>query len=88
MYREALVSNGILFIETLLINDLSMRDLYFPHVGQFNHLGGNKNHLIISVDGKIEYMDSWERRIARIRKDTDNRHHSRKQETRHKTENK
>ena len=62
MFREAVISNGNLFIN--FDKYLSMRDLYFPYVGQFNHLVGNKNHFIVSIDGKIEYMDSWERKFS------------------------
>ncbi|WP_457626854.1 glycoside hydrolase family 15 protein [Persephonella sp.] len=63
MYREAVISNGTLFIN--FDKYLSLRDFYFPYVGQYNHLGGNKNHLIISVDGKLRYMDiGWERKFS------------------------
>ncbi|WP_457643824.1 glycoside hydrolase family 15 protein [Persephonella sp.] len=63
MYREAVISNGTLFIN--FDKYLSLRDFYFPYVGQYNHLGGNKNHLIISVDGRLRYMDiGWERKFS------------------------
>ena len=63
MYREAVISNGQFFIN--FDKYLSLRDLYFPYVGQYNHLRGNKNHLIVSVDGDLRYMDEgWERKFS------------------------
>ncbi|SNZ09543.1 glucoamylase [Persephonella hydrogeniphila] len=68
MYREAVISNGHFFIN--FDKYLSLRDLYFPYVGQYNHLGGNKNHLILSVDGKLRYMDVGWKRTFSYKKDT------------------
>jgi len=63
MYREAIISNGQFFIN--FDKYLSLRDLYFPYVGQYNHLRGNKNHLLVSVNGDLRYMDEgWERKFS------------------------
>ncbi|WP_457639328.1 glycoside hydrolase family 15 protein [Persephonella sp.] len=68
MYREAVISNGSLFIN--FDKYLSLRDFYFPYVGQYNHLGGNKNHLILSVNGRLCYMDvGWKKKFS-YRKNT------------------
>jgi len=60
MYREAVVANSQMFAN--FDKYLSMRDLYFPYVGQYNHLSGNKNHLIVCVNGEISFLDKgWEK---------------------------
>jgi len=62
MPRDLVLGNG-----NLLINydhDFNMRDLYFPHVGLYNHINGFRNGLAIWVDGVFRWVDSsWERRL-------------------------
>jgi glucoamylase len=40
MPRDIPVGNGKLLV--CFDGDYSIRDLYFPHVGQENHIGGNR----------------------------------------------
>ncbi|HET6420862.1 MAG TPA: glycoside hydrolase family 15 protein [Geobacteraceae bacterium] len=60
MPRDIPVGNGSLLIcfdEFYLI-----RDLYFPHVGQENHLGGNYSRFGAWVDGRFSWIGpDWER---------------------------
>jgi len=55
MYRELLIGNRHMAIN--IDRYLSIRDFYYPHVGQFNHLGGRKILLAVNVDGKTEFID-------------------------------
>ncbi|WP_297455339.1 glycoside hydrolase family 15 protein [Persephonella sp.] len=57
MYREAVLSNGYFFVN--IDKYLSIRDLYFPYIGQYNHSGGNKNHIFVEVNGKLLSMDKF-----------------------------
>lgn len=55
MPRALTVGNG-----SLLINfdqSLNMRDLYYPHVGEMNHIGGQKNSLGVWVDESLSWTD-------------------------------
>jgi GH15 family glucan-1,4-alpha-glucosidase len=52
----------------MLINfddKLQMRDLYFPYVGQLNHIGGHCCKLGVWCEGKFAWLDAdgWERRL-------------------------
>lgn len=60
MPRALTIGNG-----SLLINfdeRLNMRDFYYPHVGELNHIGGQKNSLGVWVDGQFKWTDEdgWE----------------------------
>lgn len=58
MPRDIPVGNGRLLI--CFDADYNLRDLYFPHVGQENHLGGNRCRLGVWVDGSFSWVDrSW-----------------------------
>ncbi len=60
--------------QSLLINIdkwLQIRDIYFPHVGQENHLLGHVQRTGVYTDGRLSWIneDGWERQIA-YKKDT------------------
>jgi len=60
------LGNGRLQIN---INDsLSIRDFYWPHVGQENHLAKTKNKMFIFVDGDISKLtdDDWKVEISYV----------------------
>ena len=57
--------------QSLLVNIdkwLQVRDIYFPYVGQYNHVLGNAHRIGIFVDNKISYINEpeWERNISYI----------------------
>jgi oligosaccharide amylase len=61
--RDIPVGNG-----TLLVNfdsKYQIRDLYFPHVGQENHIGGAVSRFGIWVDGQFSWLssDEWKREL-------------------------
>ncbi|AZR72252.1 glycoside hydrolase family 15 [Anoxybacter fermentans] len=67
MPRALTIGNG-----NLLINfdkDLNMRDLYFPHVGELNHIGGHKNSLGVWVDGQFSWTDEygWQNKVGYLK---------------------
>jgi len=45
---------------------LSMRDFYFPFVGQWNHIQGSRNMLGIWVEGRFSWLtaEGWRRKLA------------------------
>jgi len=56
MPRDLVVGNG-----TLLVNidrSLNIRDLYYPHVGLYNHVNGHANRIGVWVDGHFAWLDS------------------------------
>jgi GH15 family glucan-1,4-alpha-glucosidase len=55
MPRELVIGNGHLFIG--FDAGTNMRDLYYPYVGQLNHIGGNRNSLGVFVDGQFSWCD-------------------------------
>jgi GH15 family glucan-1,4-alpha-glucosidase len=60
MSRDIPVGNGTLLV--CFDQDYLMRDLYFPHVGQENHLGGRFCRFGIWVNGRFSWMGKeWER---------------------------
>ncbi|MCK4258583.1 MAG: glycoside hydrolase family 15 protein [Halanaerobiales bacterium] len=64
MPRPLVVGNG-----NLLINfdkGLNMRDLYFPYVGELNHISGHKNSLGVWVGGRFSWLDEfgWESKLG------------------------
>jgi GH15 family glucan-1,4-alpha-glucosidase len=64
MPRDLPLGNG-----TLLVNfdsTYTLRDIYFPHVGQENHTDGHVNHTGIWIDGHFAWLDdpAWERTLV------------------------
>ncbi|ARU59693.1 glycoside hydrolase family 15 [Tumebacillus avium] len=55
MPRSLVIGNGHLFIG--FDAKTNMRDLYYPYVGQLNHIGGNRNSLGVYVDGTFSWCD-------------------------------
>lgn len=67
MPREVAIGNG-----NLLINfdrGLNMRDLYFPYVGELNHISGHKNSLGVWLDGHFSWTDEagWENHTGYVK---------------------
>lgn len=67
MPRSLTIGNG-----NLLINfdaGLNMRDLYYPYVGELNHIGGHSNSLGVWVDGQFSWTDeqSWQNRVGYLK---------------------
>ncbi len=60
MARNIPVGNGRLL--ACFDDEYCMRDLYFPHVGQENHLGGNHGRFGVWVEGAFSWVGpDWER---------------------------
>ncbi|ASS74545.1 glycoside hydrolase family 15 [Tumebacillus algifaecis] len=55
MPRSLVIGNGHMFIG--FDARTNMRDLYYPYVGQLNHIGGNRNSLGVYVDGQFTWCD-------------------------------
>ena len=60
--------------QELLVNIdewLQVRDVFFPHVGQYNHVQGRANKVAVIVDGTVSWIndDTWERDVG-YREDT------------------
>jgi len=58
--RSLVIGNGHMFIG--FDAKTNMRDLYYPYVGQLNHIGGNRNSIGVYVDGVFSWCDEsgWE----------------------------
>ncbi len=69
MPRPLVIGNGAMLVN--FDSGANMRDLYYPYVGQWNHIQGNKNSLGIWVEDKFSWCDesSWEKTL-RYRKET------------------
>ncbi len=55
--------------QQLLVNIdkwLQVRDIYFPHVGQYNHLGGHAHKIIVIENDHHSYVnkDEWEKSLC------------------------
>ena len=62
MPRDIPVGNGRLLV--CFDRDYQIRDLYFPHVGQENHVEGNRFRMGIWIDGAFEWIGSpWVREL-------------------------
>ncbi len=62
MPRDIPLGNGRLLI--CFDGDYSIRDLYFPHVGQENHLSGNACRMGVFVDGSFSWVgDDWRKEL-------------------------
>ena len=60
MPRDIPIGNGKLLI--CFDQNYCIRDLYFPHVGQENHSGGNFFRFGVWVDGRFSWVETdWER---------------------------
>ena len=60
MARPLVIGNGRLLI--CFDEHLAMRDLYYPHVGQVNHIVGDRNRLGVWADGQFGWVgdeESW-----------------------------
>ncbi|GAB7387637.1 glycoside hydrolase family 15 protein [Bacillaceae bacterium] len=55
MPRPLVIGNGKLLIN--FDEKLSMRDLYYPFVGQLNHIGGYHSKLGVWADGRFSWCD-------------------------------
>lgn len=64
MARPLVIGNG----EVLICFDsrMVMRDLYYPRVGQVNHIVADRNQIGIWVDGDFTWLgdDGWERHLG------------------------
>lgn len=69
MPRHLVIGNGGMLVN--FDSDGNMRDLYYPYVGQWNHIQGNKNSMGIWVEDRFTWCDEsgWEKTL-RYRKDT------------------
>ncbi|HEX9078682.1 MAG TPA: hypothetical protein VF795_03770, partial [Desulfuromonadaceae bacterium] len=62
MPRDIPVGNGTLLV--CFDRDYTIRDLYYPHVGQENHLGGRHCRFGVWVDGRFSWVgEGWEREL-------------------------
>ncbi len=64
MPRPLVVGNGRLLIN--FDDRLHMRDLYYPYVGQLNHVGGHFSKLGIWASGRFSWLDEegWKRTLG------------------------
>lgn len=64
MPRPLVIGNGKMLIN--FDEKLHMRDLYYPYVGQLNHIGGHYNKLGVWVDNQFSWLDEnhWERKLG------------------------
>ncbi|KQL44174.1 glycoside hydrolase family 15 [Brevibacillus choshinensis] len=64
MPRPLVVGNGRLLIN--FDDRLHMRDLYYPYVGQLNHVGGHFSKLGVWVQGRYSWLDEdgWKRTLG------------------------
>lgn len=67
MARPLVIGNGQMLI--CYDDRLVMRDLYYPHVGQTNHIVGRRNQLGVWVDGHFNWVsdDDWEKALRYTR---------------------
>jgi len=65
MPRDIPVGNGRLLV--CFDKNYCIRDLYYPHVGQENHVGGNCCRLGVWVDGQFTWINQdWQRELAYV----------------------
>jgi GH15 family glucan-1,4-alpha-glucosidase len=62
--RPLVVGNGGLLV--CFDERLVLRDLFYPHVGQVNHVVGRRNQIGVWADGDFTWLgdDGWERRLG------------------------
>jgi oligosaccharide amylase len=60
MPRHLAVGNGRLLVN--IDDSLQIRDIYFPYVGQQNHVQGNPNHIGVWVNGEFSWLhdNDWD----------------------------
>lgn len=63
MPRDLVVGNGKIL--ATFDSKLNMRDLYYPYVGQMNHIMGHKNRIGVWVEGQFRWLEheSWENHL-------------------------
>ena len=65
MPRDIPVGNGRLLV--CFDHNYCIRDFYYPHVGQENHVGGNCCRLGLWVDGKFSWInEDWQREFTYV----------------------
>ncbi|WP_139489908.1 glycoside hydrolase family 15 protein [Brevibacillus dissolubilis] len=64
MPRPLVIGNGKLLIN--FDDKLHMRDLYYPYVGQLNHVGGHYSKIGVWVQGQFSWLDEdgWQRSLT------------------------
>lgn len=64
MSRPLVIGNGAILIA--FDATMTMRDFYYPYVGQWNHIMGHKNNLGFWIEGKFAWIDDqgWERALG------------------------
>ncbi len=69
MSRPLVLGNGSLLV--CLDSNGILRDLYYYHVGQENHVGGHRHHIGVWADGTFVWLDdpAWQREV-KYREDT------------------
>jgi oligosaccharide amylase len=62
MVRHIVLGNQVLLVN--IDKQFQVRDIYYPHVGQENHLLGHRQRVGVYVDGRLSWIDeaSWERK--------------------------
>lgn len=68
MPRDVPLGNGKLLL--CFDGDCAIRDLYFPHVGQENHLNGNACRMGVFVEGIFSWIDGSWRKESLYEEDT------------------
>ncbi|HEX6487637.1 MAG TPA: glycoside hydrolase family 15 protein [Candidatus Dormibacteraeota bacterium] len=66
MPRSLVIGNGRVLID--FDADYEMRDIFYPHVGQWNHTLGNVCRTGFYADGRLAWLgdDGWERKLAYV----------------------
>ncbi len=64
MPRHLVLGNGRLLVN--FDQGLNIRDLYYPHVGWENHVGGHRLGIGVWVDGSFSWVDDrcWRRKLS------------------------
>lgn len=64
MPRPLVISNGRIMVT--FDKNLEMRDFFYPFVGQWNHLQGNRNRLGVWVEGRFSWTSDsgWDRTLG------------------------
>lgn len=67
MPRPLVIGNGKMLIN--FDDRLHMRDLYFPYVGQLNHVGGHYSKMGVWVQGQFSWVDEddWNRQLRYVK---------------------
>lgn len=67
MPRQLVIGNGRMLVN--FDSEANVRDLYYPYVGQWNHIQGNKNSIGIWVEDKFSWCDEagWIKTLRYLR---------------------